>query len=141
MTSMSDDPLDVRERTSGAAVAFTALAGSVMMVMGSFHIIEGLAGVVNDEFYKLTEHYVFELDAVVWGWLHLLLGVVILLAGIGVFRGALWARTVAVVLVVVSAIASFAFLPLYPFWSLVMIVVSLFTLWALTAHGRDLSRV
>ena len=64
---------------------------------------------------------------------------VVVLAGFALFSGAVWARTVGVILAVLSAIANFAFIPYYPVWSIVMIAVNITVIWALTAHGRDIA--
>jgi hypothetical protein len=124
---------------SGAAVGFTMFAAFMMILIGSFHIIVGLAGILEDEFFVATPNWVLEFDATTWGWIHLLAGIVVLLAGFGLFSGAVWARTIGVILATVSAIANFAFIPYYPVWSLAIIAVDIFVIWALTAHGRDIA--
>ena len=63
-----------------------------------------------------------------------------MLAGFALFSGAVWARSVGVIIATVSAIANFAFIPYYPLWSLTIIAVDVFVIWALTIHGRDLVR-
>ncbi|MGH2539154.1 MAG: DUF7144 family membrane protein [Actinomycetota bacterium] len=122
---------------SGAAVGFTMFAAFMMILVGSFHIIAGIAGIIEDQFYVATENYFLEFDATTWGWIHLVGGVIVLLAGFGLFSGAVWARTVGVILATISAIASFAFIPHYPVWSITVIAIDIFVIWALTAHGRD----
>jgi hypothetical protein len=129
----------MQQNRSGAAVGFTMFAGIMMIMIGSFHIIGGLGGIFTDTAYAVTQKWVLQFDTTTWGWIHLLVGIVILLAGFGVFSGAVWARTVGVILATVSAIANFAFLPYQPFWSLTMIVVDIFVIWALTVHGRDIT--
>jgi hypothetical protein len=124
---------------SGAAVGFTMFAAFMMILIGSFHIIVGLAGILEDEFFVATPNWLLEFDATTWGWIHLLAGIVVLLAGFGLFSGAVWARTIGVILATVSAIANFAFIPYYPVWSLAIIAVDIFVIWALTAHGRDIA--
>lgn len=125
------------QNRSGAAVGFTMFAAFMMILIGSFHIIAGLAGILEDEFYTVTPNWVLQLDAASWGWIHLIAGVIVLLAGFGLFSGAVWARTVGVIMATVSAIANFAWLPYQPFWSLTMIAINVFVIWALTVHGRD----
>lgn len=127
----------MEDRRSGAAVGFTAFAGVMMMMAGIWHAITGFAGILEDRFYVTTPNYVFELDATTWGWVHLILGVVVAFAGGGLFSGAVWARTVGVILAALSMIANFAFIPFYPLWSIVIIAVDIGVIWALTAHGRD----
>lgn len=122
---------------SGAAVGFTMFAAFMMILVGAFHIIAGIAGIIEDQFYVTTENYFLEFDATTWGWIHLVGGVIVLLAGFGLFSGAVWARTVGVILATISAIASFAFIPHYPVWSITVIAIDIFVIWALTVHGRD----
>ena len=137
-----------QERRSGTAVGFTMFAAFMMILVGSFHIISGLAGIIENEFWSVApaigteasgDVYFLQFDATTWGWIHLIAGVIVLLAGMALFKGSVWARTVGVILATISAIANFAFLPVYPFWSIMMITVNIFVVWALTAHGRDIS--
>jgi hypothetical protein len=122
---------------SGWAVGWTFFAAFMMIMIGVFHIIAGLAAILEDEIYVLGQEYVFKFDVTTWGWIHMLLGIVILLAGFGLFSGAVWARTVGVILAIISAIIGFAWLPWYPIWGIVIIAIAVAVIWALTAHGRD----
>jgi hypothetical protein len=99
-----------REPSSGA-VGWTVFAGIMMVLIGSFHAIGGLVGILEDDFYAVTRNYVFQFDATTWGWIHLVGGLIVVLAGFGVFKGAVWARTVGVIVVALSAIANFAWIP------------------------------
>lgn len=126
------------QQRSGTAVGFTMFAAFMMILIGSFHIIAGISGIIEDKFYAATPNYFLEFDATAWGWIHLIGGIVVLLAGIGLFSGAVWARTVGVIMATLSAIASFAFIPYQPVWSITVIAIDVFVIWALTAHGRDI---
>jgi hypothetical protein len=128
------------QKRGGAAVGFTMFAGIMMILIGSFHIIGGLGGIFSDTAYVVTQKWILQFDTTTWGWIHLLAGILILLAGFGVYSGAVWARTVGVILATISAIANFAWLPYQPFWSITMIVVDIFVIWALTVHGRDIAQ-
>jgi hypothetical protein len=110
-----------------------------MIMIGVFQSIAGVVALINDEFYVFGQEWVFQFDISTWGWIHLTLGVVIALAGGGVLSGAVWARTVGVVLAVVSAVVNFAWLPWYPIWGIIMIALGVAIIWALTAHGRDIT--
>lgn len=125
---------------SGWAVGFAAFAGALMMIAGFFHAVAGLSAVFNSGIYAVTPRYVFAFDVTAWGWIHLLLGVIVVVAGYGIFRGAVWARTIGVVIAVISAVANFVFLPFYPLWAIVIIAVDIAIIWALTAHGTDIAR-
>jgi hypothetical protein len=110
-----------------------------MVMLGGWWMLAGFVAIVNDDFYVVTQEWIFEFSTTSWGWTHLILGVVVFLAGLGIFSGAVWARTVGVVLAVISGLVAFAWLPYYPVWGILFVTMSVLTIWALTAHGRDLS--
>ena len=124
---------------SGWAMGWTAFAGIMMVLMGGWWIITGLVAIVNDEFYVVGEEWVFQFDVTTWGWIHLLLGIVILISGFGLFTANVWARTVGVIIAVIAALVGFAWLPWYPIWAIIFIAVSVAIIWALTAHGHDIT--
>ena len=127
------------EQRSSGAVGFTVFAAILMIMIGAFHALAGLSGIIEDNFYAVTPNYVFKFDVTTWGWIHLIFGIIIVLAGFALFSGAVWARTVGVILAGISALASFAWIPLYPIWGIVFIAVDVAIIWALTAHGRDIT--
>src|SRR5215217_5986169 len=124
--------------TSGAAVGFILFAAVMMIMAGVFQALQGLVGIFENEFYVPTRNYLFQFDATTWGWTHLILGLLVAFAGWGLLSGRTWARTVAIILAVLSAIANFAFIPYYPFWSLLIITLDIFVIWAVAAHGGQL---
>ena len=124
---------------SGGAVTVTVMAGVLMMLVGVMHAIQGLVALVNDNFYVFGKEYVFEFDITAWGWIHLIGGTIVLVAGVALFQGAVWARAVAVVVASLSILLNFAWLPYYPLWSLVVIGFDLLVIWAVTMHGRDIT--
>jgi len=126
---------------SGAAVGWTMFAAFMMILIGAWWIIAGLVALVNDNFYVATRNYIFKFNATTWGWILLIIGILVLLAGFGLFSGAVWARTVGVFMGLLAALAGFAWLPWYPFWAILIVVASVAVIWALTAHGRDISEV
>ena len=112
-------------------------AGVMMIMVGSFGLLNGLVALLANEFYVNTPNYLFKFDATRWGWIHLLVGLLVLLAGFAVLAGQTWGRAVGIVLAVFSALANFAFIPYYPFWSLTIIALDVFIIWALTTHSRN----
>jgi hypothetical protein len=122
---------------SGAAVGWMTFAAVWMGILGFFHAMAGLAGILEDDLYVVTPNYLFQIDVTTWGWIHLILGIVVFLAAFSVLKGSVWARTVGVILAVLSTLATFAWLPYYPVWGLLMITANVFVIWALTVHGRD----
>ena len=130
-----------QKQGSDWAAGWISFAGFMMILLGSFHAVAGLVGIIDDQFYVSTQKYIFQFDRTTWGWINLIVGIVVVLAGFGVFSGAVWARTVGVILAVVSAIAAFAWLPWYPVWAIAIIVVAIAVIWALTMHGREVERL
>ena len=136
---MSDRPVEGTVEVSDAAVGLTALAGILMFLLGGWWIIAGFVAIVNDDFFVVTQEWIFEFSTTSWGWTHLILGIVVLLASFGLFTGAVWARTVGVILAVISGLVAFAWLPYYPVWAILFVTMSVLTVWALTVHGRDIT--
>jgi hypothetical protein len=128
------------EGTTGWA-SWGIFAGFMMIMIGSFHAVQGFAAILKDNYYVATPNYVFEFDVTTWGWIHLIAGVVVALAGLAVFSGAVWARTIGVIVAFISAIASFAWLPYGPVWSVIVITIDVLVIYALTVHGRELASV
>lgn len=128
-----------KEAPSGWAYGFILFAGVMMIMAGSFQAIAGLVALFENEFYVTTRNYVFQFDATGWGWIHLLLGVLVAGAGVAVIAGKTWGRIVGITLAVLSALANFAFIPYYPFWSMTVIALDVFVVWALAAHGREIA--
>lgn len=129
--TMHDSPRDTRP-VSGWAVGGTVFAGVMLLLIGLFHAVAGLVALIDDEFYVVTANYTFEFDVTAWGWIHLIGGIVVALAGIGVFSGSTWSRLTGIVVAVVSILVNFFFLPYYPWWSLLMIALGVWVIWALS---------
>ena len=121
--------------TSGTAVGFILFAAIMMIMAGVFQALQGLIAIFENEFYVATRNYLFQFDATTWGWIHLLVGLLMAFAGWGLFSGRTWARTVAIILAVLSAITNFLFVPYYPFWSLLLVTLDVLVIWAVAAHG------
>jgi hypothetical protein len=90
---------------------------------------------VDDEFFVVARNYTFHLDTTVWGWIHLILGVVLLLTGFGLFRRSAWAGVAAIWLAMLSALLNFFSIPYYPVWAIVVIALDVWVIWALTRPG------
>src|ERR687897_2807677 len=135
----SQDPSAGRadQTTSGWAVGFILFAAIMMIMVGIWQALQGLIAIFENEFYVATRNYLFQFDATTWGWIHLLLGLVVAFAGWGLLSGKTWARLLAITLAALSATANFLFIPYYPFWSILIVAVNVFVIWALTAHGRQ----
>ena len=134
-TIQQDQPASRR-----GATGLTTFAGIMMIMAGGFQLFHGLVALLVNEFYVNTPNYLFRFDATRWGWIHLLVGLLVLLAGTAVLAGQTWGRVVGIVLAVLSAMANFVFIPYYPFWSLAIIALDVLVIWALaTSKSRDVT--
>ncbi|BCM64874.1 MULTISPECIES: DUF7144 family membrane protein [Streptomyces] len=113
------------------ATGLTAFGAVMLILAGLLDVFRGIMAIAHDNVFLVTPEYVFRFDLTGWGWIHLVLGVVALLVGVGVFRGALWARVGGVAIAGLVIIANFLSLPYYPVWSIVVIAVAGFVIWAL----------
>jgi hypothetical protein len=116
------------------ATGFAAFASVMMILLGTIQALEGLSALFNDEFFVRVPNYTFRLDITGWGWIHLIIGVIVGWAGISLLRGAMWARTVGIIVAVLSAISNFMWLPYYPVWGTILIGLAVTTIWALTRY-------
>ena len=135
---MSAVPASEREYAEPTGwVGWIVFAAIMMVVSGSLNMIYGFVAAVNDEYVVFGNHANVYLDVSTWGWIHMLLGLLVFLCGFGVLSGNLFARTIGVILAAISMIANFLIIPLYPFWALTIITVDALVIWALTAHGAE----
>jgi hypothetical protein len=124
-----------RPRVSGWTVGGITFAGTMLVLIGFFQAINGLAAIIDDEFFVVAANYTFDVDVTAWGWIHLLIGIVLIGTGFGIYAGRVWAGVVGIVLAMLSAIANFFFIPYYPFWSILVIALDVWVIWALTRPG------
>jgi hypothetical protein len=124
-----------REPVSGWAIGGLTFAATMLVLIGIFQVIAGLVAIFNDDFYVLTQNYTFDLDVSGWGWIHLIIGIAVILTGYFLYAGATWAGVTAIVLAVLSAVSNFFFIPYYPFWSILVIALAVWVIWALTRPG------
>jgi hypothetical protein len=124
-----------REEISGWAAGGITFAACVLLIVGIFQSIAGLVAIFDDEFFIVTRNYTFDLDTSAWGWIHLLIGIALIATSWGLFSGAVWAGVTAIMLATLSAVANFFFIPYYPFWSILVIALDIWVIWALTRPG------
>lgn len=117
---------------------WVVFAGVLMILAGALWAIQGLIAVFNDNLVIFGTEGALFLDITGWGWVHIVLGLLLLLSGILVLRGNLFGRTMAVVLVILSIIVNFIWLPVYPVWAVIVIILDVFILYAVMVHGREL---
>jgi hypothetical protein len=126
--------------TQGAA-HWVVFAGVMLILVGFFHAIDGLVALFRDSYYAVRPSgLLVGVDYTVWGWVHLLLGVVALLTGMGLLAGNLVARMVGVGLAGVSAIVTLAFITAFPVGATLLIAFDVIIIYAIVVHGGELKR-
>ncbi|TCM40395.1 hypothetical protein [Kribbella sp. VKM Ac-2568] len=119
-------------------VGWIVFAGIMMIVVGGLHIFQGLVALFDDDYYQVGNNgLTIHLDYNAWGWTHVIFGVLVCAAAIGLLAGQLWGRIAGVVLAVLSILVNVAFLAAYPIWSTIVIAIDILVIWALTVHGRE----
>jgi hypothetical protein len=113
------------------AVSGLIFAASMMIMLGIWQVFIGIAAIAGDDFFVIQEGYVYNLDTTAWGWIHVVLGAVVVLTGLFLFSGAAWARAVGILLAALAVVNNFLFLPYYPVWSIMVIALAVFVIWAL----------
>mgnify|MGYP006355215017 CR=1 FL=1 len=127
------------QEPSGWATGAVLFAGIMLIVIGIFESLQGLNAIFEDQFYVVTENYVFDIDVTAWGWIHLLLGVVVIFGGYALMAGRTWGRILGIVVAGIAAVVNFAWVPYYPFWSLLMIALAVWVIWALTSRWHEVT--
>jgi hypothetical protein len=120
---------------SGWAAGGVAFAITMAGLVGIFQIVQGLVAVLNDDYYVVTRNYTFDLDVSAWGWIHMIIGVLMLGVAFGLYARALWAVIGGLAIAMLSALSNFFFIPYYPIWALLLIGLNVWIIWSLTRPG------
>ena len=115
----------------GIAAGVSIGAAVLLLVVGVLSILEGISAVAKDDLFVMGVNYIYEFNTATWGWIHIVLGILLVVAAIGVMTGATWARVAAIVVAALSIIGNFLWLPYYPAWSILVIVLNVVVIWAL----------
>ncbi|MFI9763474.1 hypothetical protein ACIHFB_36730 [Streptomyces sp. NPDC051963] len=125
------------QKSMAAAGGLVIFAGVMLFIGGVLAVFRGIMGIADDDVFVATPNYVFKFDLTSWGWIHLILGAVAVLVSFGLFSAAVWARVVGVGIAALLLIASFLSIPYYPVWSITLIALYAFVIWALCVVKRD----
>lgn len=113
------------------AMGGTVFAATTIMIIGMFQVIMGISALAQDEIFVNGTNYTYDIDVTGWGWIHLILGAIMMVTGVFLYTAAPWARALGIVMAVLSAVDQFFFLPYYPLWSMVVIALDIFVIWSL----------
>ncbi len=115
----------------------STLAGVLLIVAATFEILQGAAAIANDDLYASSSEYLFRFDLTVWGWVHVVIGVLCFIVAVGILRNASWAQISGIIVAGLSAMANFAFLPYYPIWAIIVIAINVLIIYALSTKLKD----
>ncbi|MGZ4690042.1 MAG: DUF7144 family membrane protein [Acidimicrobiia bacterium] len=123
----------MEERVSG----WKMFAGIMLMIVGFMNVFDGLVAITQSNYISRNTGGLLPLTNNVknWGWVELILGVIVVLAAFGVLSGATWARIVGILVASVNLMFQFAYLGHYPFWSFTLIIIDILVIYGLAAHG------
>ena len=139
--SLTAGPGSSRESTFGVSGGYgwIGFASLILILLGSLHALQGLAALFNDDSFEVSDDRLWvPADFTIWGWVHLIGGIIVVAAGAALVTGRLWARIVGVVAAFASAIVSIGFLPAYPVCAAIMIAMDIIVIWAITVHGAEM---
>jgi hypothetical protein len=135
MSTTGRESRQAEQSISPWAASGITFAATMGVLVGTFQILEGLVAVFNDDFYIVARNYTFDLDVSAWGWIHLIVGAVMVLVGFGLYARAAWAVIGGLAVAMLGALANFFFIPYYPIWALLLIALNLWIIWSLTRPG------
>jgi hypothetical protein len=134
---MSQNMRARQQRT--AWIGWVMFAGTMAIIVGVFTVIQGLVALFNDQYFVVGQDELLLLDFTTWGWIHLVVGAILVLIGIGILRGAPWALVAGVVLAGINAILQLGFLAAYPVWAILIIALDVVVIYALIVHGQEMA--
>jgi hypothetical protein len=128
MTTTSTERSGKQKFAAGASIGAAAL----LVVVGVLSVLQGISAVAKDEVFVAGIDYIYKFDTTTWGWIHIVVGALLLAAGFGLFTGATWARIVTIIAASLSIVANFLWIPYYPWWSIALIALNIVVIWAVS---------
>jgi hypothetical protein len=123
-------------------VGWIVFAGTLLLLDGIFQFIIGLVSAFNNQWFAVMgQSHTLVWSYATWGWIQMLIGVVLAAVGLSLFSGSMFGRVMGVLIAGLSAIANLAFIGVYPIWSLVVIAVDILVMYALIVHGGEMRQI
>lgn len=130
MSTPFDDAAAESSAKQGFAFGISLVAAALLFTAGIVGIFTGISAIANDQLFVLDGDYIYKFNLTTWGWIHLIIGVIAIIVAGALAVGADWARIAAIIIASLSIIAQFLWLPYYPAWAILIIVVDLIVIWA-----------
>ncbi|WP_054811180.1 DUF7144 family membrane protein [Nocardia arizonensis] len=125
---------------AGIAAGTSIGAAILLLTVGVLSIFEGISAVADDDLFVVGPDYIYQFDTTGWGWVHIVLGAVLIVCAIGLMTGSAWGKVAAIVIAALTIIANFLSLPYYPWWSILVIALSIVVIWAVSTWNPDTIR-
>lgn len=125
------------DRSSAEPSGWVAFAAIMMIVAGFFQMVAGLVAIFKPAYYVTTASHTLVFDYTQWGWLHLLIGLVLALSASSLLAGRLWGRILAITLATLSAVANFGFIWAYPIWSIMIIIIDIMVIFSVLKYNGE----
>jgi hypothetical protein len=140
MTTGQPVPGSTRQNSTKQAWAggTSLVAAILLLVVGIVSVLQGISAVADDEIFVKGIEYIYKFDTTTWGWIHIVVGALVLAAGLGLITGAAWARISAVIIASLSIVANFLWIPWYPLWALLIIALDIVVIWAVTTWNPEI---
>jgi len=106
----------------------------MLATLSAFQVFEGIAAIAKDTIYVVDGDYTYKLSVTAWGWIHVIIGAIGLIVGVGIMAGLDWALMAGLVVAVMSAVTHFIFLPFFPIWAVVILAFDVIVIWALSTE-------
>ena len=119
-----NSPQDARPGRQLVAAGASIAAGALLFTCAVLTVLQGISALV------IGSHYVYKFSSAGWGWIHIVVGIVLGVIAVGLITGAVWARVTAIVMACISIVAMFLWLPYYPMWSIIVIALDVIVIWA-----------
>jgi hypothetical protein len=122
-------------------VGWVWFAGIMLITIGVIDVFQGLIALFNDTFAVQVEAGLLVFDLTQWGWIHVILGAVLILTGIGVLGGNMWARVIGIIVVILNLLAQLTVIDVNPWWATIVIILDVLVIYALVVHGGEAAAV
>ena len=120
-------------------VGWIVFASMMMLVVGTFQVFAGFVALLNDDYFVVRQRKLLvDMSYTAWGWTHLVIGAVAVVAGIALLAGQMWARVVGIAMALVSSVVSLGFVSAYPVWAVIVIYLDVLVIYAIAVHGQEL---
>ena len=124
---------------SEAWAGWIGFAGWLMIIIAMLDFFEGLIAIIRSQYYVLSPNQIIVFDTTTWGWITLIWGIVVALAGLGLLARSGWARWFAIVVGSLNFVVQLGFVgsSQYPLWALTVLALTFVVLYALIVRWDD----